>query len=359
MKNRYYIIIAVITACIFTSCKKDKFLPPDKNKYIYEIPQVNITADVGVGAYFTPTTSTYWDTAHTGTPQLGSYTTTDPVTMIQHALWADEAGVDFFVFNWNNTATDDLEIAAFLANRAGANVKMVINYSIAHLNLKNDEPLESDPKVMQMMTEFSTQLLPYLQDAGYYTIGGKPVVMITPLNLSSSALTSANYSVALPKVRQEMEEYGLDLHIIGEFTNGWIAPVNYPKHNIEPFESVTVKDWSTNDYDRHYGYFSFIDINWANWKRTILPWGTEFTPCIFPSYNNRFNVTSSTDYLFGQNGSTANFTTFCNVAKRNMGGSRLVLINSWNDYRKGTNLEPSVENMGNFLSICKSQFKVD
>ena len=59
-------------------------------------------------------------------------------------------------------------------------------------------------------------------------------------------------------------------------------------------------------------------MNWANWKTTISKWNTDFVPCIFPSYNDRINSTSSYKYTFGQDGETADYINFCNVAKRNI-----------------------------------------
>ena len=79
--------------------------------------------------------------------------------------------------------------------------------------------------------------------------------------------------------------------------------------------------------------------------------------CIFPSYNDRINSTSSYKYTFGQDGETTDYINFCNVAKRNIGSKNIVLVNSWNNYQKGTNLEPTEENKSEFLKITRNQFK--
>ena len=54
---------------------------------------------------------------------------------------------------------------------------------------------------------------------------------------------------------------------------------------------------------------------------------------------------------------TADYINFCNVAKRNIGSKNIVLVNSWNNYQKGTNLEPTEENKSEFLKITRNQFK--
>ena len=50
-------------------------------------------------------------------------------------------------------------------------------------------------------------------------------------------------------------------------------------------------------------------------------------------------------------------STPSNVAKRNIGSKNIVLVNSWNNYQKGTNLEPTEENKSEFLKITRNQFK--
>ncbi|MCS2303122.1 glycoside hydrolase family 99-like domain-containing protein [Bacteroides ovatus] len=69
------------------------------------------------------------------------------------------------------------------------------------------------------------------------------------------------------------------------------------------------------------------------------------------------NSTSSYKYTFGQDGETTDYINFCNVAKRNIGSKNIVLVNSWNNYQKGTNLEPTEENKSEFLKITRNQFK--
>ena len=52
-------------------------------------------------------------------------------------------------------------------------------------------------------------------------------------------------------------------------TTGWVAPVNYADHQVYSFDGFTLRDWKTRSYDVFYGYFSFLDINWNNWKTTL------------------------------------------------------------------------------------------
>lgn len=52
------------------------------------------------------------------------------------------------------------------------------------------------------------------------------------------------------------------------------------------------------------------------------------------------------------------FIDYCNVAKRNLGSKRFVIVNSWNDFCKGNALEPGEEYGTSSLEILKDQFSV-
>ena len=179
-----------------------------------------------------------------------------------------------------------------------------------------------------MISEFINTIASLFSDDSYYTVGNKPIIMITPSNLSSSAMKSIDYSIVILKLKEVMSEIGHELYIIGELTTSWVVLVNYEDQQIYSFDGITANDWSTNMYDRFYSFFSFVDFNWANWKRTFSDRGVNFISCIFPSYNDRINSTSSYKYTFGQDGNTDDYIIFCNVAKRNIGKENIILINS-------------------------------
>lgn len=363
MKKIIGILLGLI-ALFATSCDNDDHLAPDKNKYVYDIPQTDLGVDAVVGAYYTNiTSSSSWLKSgakiYSGTPVLGEYLSTTISALNQQIAWADEAALDFFIFGWDAASADNTLIKNFQTSRAATNAKVrfVVNYNTKHLNVTNNNPLQNEVNLNKMIDDFTKTMIPLFNDDSYYKVDGRPVVVITPSNLSSSALTSIDYSLVIPALKKAMNTAGYDLYTIGEITTGWVAPVNYEDHQIASFDGVTVNDWSTNMYDRYYAFFSFVDLNWANWKSSISKWSTDFVPCIFPSYNDRVNSSSSYKYTFGQEGVTSDYVNFCNVAKRNIGSKNIVLVNSWNNYQKGTNLEPTEENKSEFLKITKSQFK--
>ncbi len=352
--------------CISTGCEQDECPPPDKDKYVYDIPQTDLDRDVVTGAYYTNiTSSSTWRKSgkpiYSGTPVLGEYLSADPGVIEKQLKYADEAALDFFVFTYDAASADKKLIENFINARTGigAKVKFIINYNTKHLKVSNSSPLQDEANMTKLKDEFSKNIVPIFADEAYYKFAdGTPLLMITPSNLSSSATSSINYSLVLPELREHIGNGGYKPYIIGEFTTGWAAPVNYADHQIAPFDGVTLNDWKTNVYDRYYAFFSFIDLNWTNWRNTIQSSDTDFIPCVFPSYDDRKNSSSSYYYQFGIDGDTKDYIDFCNVAKRNLGKRDVVLVNSWNNYQKGTALEPTEENGGRYLAVTREQFKL-
>jgi len=346
MKVTIYILTAFL---LITGCKKeDQHLPPDFN---YPIPQVDITENVNVGAFYYAHTASNWGpTSDTST--LGEYSSLDLDVMNQERQWADQGGVDFLIFNWNGSA-DDALLEAFINGRS-SNVKMVINYNTSHLKATNASPLTGD-KLNTMINEFKTLATTYFNNDYYYKINGQPVVLITPVNLSSNALSSIDYTTVMPALKDAISGVGVNLYTIGQITSGWLPPQRY-NTAIQTMDAVTLSDWSTNVYDRAVMIAPFMDMNWKNWTDSTTTWGVDYVPCIFPGYNDKATSPKSKNYNIDR--SAELYTDFCNVAKRNMSDKRIVLINSWNNFQLATEIEPSKEYGDTYLDITKSQFKI-
>ncbi|MBO8475030.1 MAG: glycoside hydrolase family 99-like domain-containing protein [Bacteroidetes bacterium] len=357
MNTRYLIIGLMSGILLLEGCDKNEYGAPEKSKYIYDIPQTELSSDAVVGAYYTGYTEPVNEATSPEKPELGYYTTTAQV-MSQHVVWADEAGLDFFIFPYDAAENDANMLAMFSSSRQGANVKAVVCYNTSHLGLTNEEPLESDGKYKNFLADFIDVLAPVMMSDDYYCIDGRPVMLITPANLSSSTSLSIDFYEVIDRFKSDFASfYGVEPYIVGEMTTGWVAPVNYSDHQVYSFDGLVLKDWKTRSYDIFYGYFSFLDINMNNWKTTLARRNVDFIPCIFPSYNDRKASASSYYYTFSEDGDPADYVNFCNVAKRNIGSRNMVFLNSWNGWSNGTNLEPSDLKGERFLEVTRSQFK--
>src|SRR4051812_1276463 len=104
MRTLLYISVFVLLAA---ACTKQNDGPPPPN-YNYKIDPVTITENVNVGAYYYNYATTDWAKKYTNTPLQGEYNSLTPAVMAQERAWADQGGVDFFIFNWNGTTNDPL-----------------------------------------------------------------------------------------------------------------------------------------------------------------------------------------------------------------------------------------------------------
>lgn len=371
MKRFIYMFSLLALVSGMSSCTKNDYGAPDKSKYIYDIPDTRLDKDAAVGVYYSNYSSNVTESKAAETPLLGYYKTSDPQVMPLHVEWADTAAVDFFIMPWDGSSSDNALVSMFRQARAekDANVKFVYCYSSSHLSLSNDTPLQSDEKYRQFMADFVDVLADNMLSDDYYCIDGMPVLFITPCNLGSDALLSVDYKTVISRLRADFKSfYDRDLYIVGQMTTGWTAPVNYADHQVYSFDAMTLNAWKTRSYDVFYGFFSFLDINWNNWKTTLAKRSVDFVPCIYPSYNDRKYSSGSYYYTFGDNGSSADYVKFANVAKRNVGRHNMVLVNSWNDWNYGTNLEPSDQKAVeledgeydylHFLRLTRQQFKL-
>lgn len=354
--------MALAVAAVSCDCEDNHQL--DMGKYVYDIPETHIDNAV-VGAYYTNITSasSMWTKVHDGTSPIGEYLSTNIDALKQQLQWADEAGLDFLVF----TADEFVKYTPVFVenftnarNELGANVRFIINYNIKHLGISATAALQSDAKLNTLKNDFTNYMATYMARDSYYRLpDGKPVVMISNLNQKEELWPVYKFDEAMKTLRETMAAAGeSSIYFIGEMTTGWIVPTNYDDYIWEEFDALTANNWSTNMYDRYLYFHSWMDVNWQRWNEVCQPKGVDFVPCIHPAYNDQVKTGSSAlKYPMGQDGDTGFFTTCCNVAKRNVGSQKVILINSWNDFTKGWAMEPTIENDGAYVRICHEQFR--
>jgi hypothetical protein len=349
MKN--VVLVFLITISFIGCNEREDYLPTN---FAYEITPIEITEDVNVGAYYYNISEEYWSENYSYTPVLGEYNSLDSNIMAQHRNWADLGGIDFFIFNWNGNEEDEELISRFINGRSNE-VRMVINYSTSHLGTSNSSPLEGE-KLSTMISEFEAIASTHFEKDYYFKINGQPVVLFSPLNLSSSRSESIDFNLVVPQLKSALSEIGISLYIIGEITSGWLPPQRHSEA-IQTVDAVTLKDWATSNYDRSFFFPSYIDQNWKNWTDSTSVWGVDFTPVIFPGYDDKEFNSSSSLYNMGQNSEF--LIDLSNVAKGRMSDERIVIFNSWNDFQLGNTIEPTEEYGTTYLEILKEQFKTN
>jgi hypothetical protein len=156
---------------------------------------------------------------------------------------------------------------------------------------------------------------------------------------------------------------GYDLFLIAQ-QNAWTPPARFEYFFIKgKVDAVTHKNmYEQNQYARSYWYPQAIDQNWIYSREFFMNnWNIDYVPTIAPSYYGYVNSGANLDQPIVPKAEST-FRTMCNVAKKNLGNTRIVLINSFNYWQLGTTLEPTIPEYGNgygttYLHIVKEQFK--
>ena len=100
------------------------------------------------------------------------------------------------------------------------------HFPILYLSFSGIHTSEIAPKSSSIL-DFD-KLADYMKSESYFSVDGRPVILITPANLSSSALLSVDFSKVIPRLKSDLKRfYSMNPYIIGEMGTGWVAPVNY------------------------------------------------------------------------------------------------------------------------------------
>jgi hypothetical protein len=408
--KKYFTIssLLILLAIIIVACEEvpDVYEFPVDN-YVYEIPEVPVNEDYVVGiAYDTKfrdsIANVWWDNTqkahqlYTGTPLLGEYDLRDDKDVLrQHLDWGKAAGIDFFMVSWGGHGFNDTLLMKWekLYAEDNARPKVVIRFDPGYRFGKDKDTMQYNQIQMDSLRHDLDSLYTnvMLHDFAYKRSNGKPVMVLCNFT-NGSQISGLNKFVNYLKGSTVVNN---NLWLMGELGGGWTSPerwgynaangyngpVNgYVKADtIKAFDAFFITDISHNNYDQYYSQFSYLDYNYHYWQERMKPLGKEYIPTIQPGFDDRINNPSSDRFFIprwkdgkayvlssmADGGTQYNFSSitenpyqkWANVAKRNVGESRIVMIYNWNDFASGRNLEPTKEFGTDYLQYTKAFFK--
>jgi hypothetical protein len=411
MKKIFYIlsVIVVLPVFFFIACedKPDLYEFP-VDEYIYDIPDVPVTEDYVVGvAYDTKGRDTLYNVwydggkgAHqlyTGTPVLGEYDhKKDSDVLRQHLDWGKEAGIDFFIFSWGGHNYNDTILSTWEQLYAEDNTRpqVVIRFDPGYRNGGKDTMQLMLPRMDSLRFDFdSLYTHVMMRDFAYKKADGKPVMVASTYILANTGqIPRVNDFITFLKNAPSVQN---NIWLMAELGGGWKSPEQWGYHakngyvggpssgyvkpdSIKIFDAFFITDITHNNYDRFYSQYSYLDYNYRYWQDRLKPLGKEYIPTVQPGFDDRINSPAGDRYLIPRwkegtgayaisdsLGTAYNFSSFtenpyqkwANVAKRNVGDSRMILIYHWNDFAGGRNLEPVTEFGTDYLRYTKQFFK--
>ncbi|GHT62792.1 hypothetical protein FACS189451_08010 [Bacteroidia bacterium] len=318
----------------------------------------------------------------------------------QHVDWCIEAGIDFLILpGWQeandrlyprNVQESDTAFTNLVTGRTGTDglprettggafvdmksLKYILSVNLDRMNddLSNKvliEDLPAKPVEGVLLTriehfhDFFKKVSDYFSDPNYYRINNKPVVFL----LNAQRLYAANSEKLYNDMRAYVKNHcGYDMFLIAQ-QDAWTPPARFEYFFVNgKVDAITHKNmYDQGDYDRSNWYPQLIDQNWKYSKEFFMShWGIDYIPTIAPAFNKYVqdganNNTYRTPIVPR---SDETFITQCNVAKRNLGNTRIVLVNSFNQWQYDTTIEPTDPEYGHgygkrCLEIVKKQFK--
>ena len=412
-------LMGLLVATMSISCKKDTGPSIDDYPLNYEIPKVPVTSDIPVGAYIYEPSGTLitdeikwtritekYDVA-TGKlgpyvrPELGRYdlrpTEAGALNMAKIVEYAKTARIDFVIsppmkenagamFPNNLNGTDSL-IVNMLAehnfNLPSVNMgelKYAISVDINNFSagLSNNLLLEAAPASVyningqnisvsreDRLYNFLKRISLYFKDETYYHFQGRPVLVF----LGADRLYTEDSKKVYDNIRRVIKEQtGKDVYIIARQTQ-WTPSARFEYFFLRGRTDAVTMDNMCNvgagatGWDRSYLLNRLINENFKLNKDYLSKNGIDFIPSASPSYTlNINNATPEYNYPAIRK-KESEFRERCNVAKMNLGNSRMVLIESLNNWQWDSQIEPTVADYGEgygtkYLDIVRDEFKV-
>ena len=362
LKNSALLVIVLF----FLSCTEDKAILLEDNIYSQPIPVVPVNSDYTVGAIYSKFVR---NTLTVETPSIGIYdgNIADPITYEKHVKQAQTAGIDFFIFNYrsSNVLVQNNEDKGFIDNLQTATnaneMKFAFSYNFASLGLSITSPIETKGLVATFLKDFEL-MLPYFQKSNYMKINGKAVVYMN----NSYNLFSTDNTALYQQLRTQMDALGIKLYLVGmqlEWTPTlrFFGDVATGKDNRFKgcVDALTITNYTNIElvfYDRLLFFHKYVDIAWSYHKETLAKYQIEFVPTISPSFTPKIINASSTNYAIAKNADW--FKSNCNIARRASGASKLVLIDSFNNWNTDTQIESATTYGEDYLKILRAEFKL-
>jgi hypothetical protein len=415
----YKVLICILLTGIFISCKDDN---PSIDDYPlnYEIPDIPVSSDIPVGAFvYNPfdafndeviwnritapyeLTTTVGDIGPYIMPAQGSYAlradTAGGYAYQQIVEWAKEAKIDFLItpavrehanaLYPANLNSGDMALCDMMAGRIDTfpvpnmgDLKYAIAVDINNFStstspaLSNNELIEHvapyritvegvDTLLIreERLYSFIKRISDYFKDETYYHTNGRPVVVF----INAERLYSENAKRLYDNMRDTIKaNTGKDVYIIARQPN-WTPSSRYEYFFLQGHvDAVTMYNMCHLEasWDRLALLSQFINENFKYNREYIANrFGIDFVPSVSPSFSHYVNNGDYSSPVVRKN--PDEFRERCNVAKMNLGDNRMVLIESFNNWRYESQIEPTVVDYGygygtTYLDIVREEFKV-
>lgn len=384
MKNIIYISVFFLLALCLPSCQQEEDPRIEEHFLYYDIEAIPVSQDylVGVDYRFAPTYgNTRYKAQFAKTPVVGEYASIKSAIAGSTALVADShlvmmnrAKIDFVILTVRSGTTanssyktDTAYVNQILASKYLGNIKIALAYDFSGLGLGSTYPTPADSTMLierkanaltNYIKDYTTYLAPYFNNKAYLKIGSKNVVFLK----NAYRLFAKSNPAVTKQVKDALKTMGHELYLVGQ-NEKWSPPKRYEHRFKDAVDAIYHDNYlgiATNDLTRLYQFNQVTDQAWKYSKPVFNSWGIEFVPNIGPSYNPNLNSPNAISPYYNPyfEKDSAFFVDFCNVGKASADVSRMVIVDSWNNWSYDGQIEPAKEYGDRYLKILKQQFKL-
>lgn len=366
MRN-IYVGFFILASVLAYSCRKSNAGPSVADNILnYKIEEIPVTTDFVVGAFYSNFTNMSANV--TEAPVAGKYGmpggVVDPAVMSQHIADAGKAKLDFFVFSFRsanldngNFKFDSNVVQSFVNANGSANMKFALSYTwdAGKYGLTTAAPLEGNATKLAQFLDDVQRLSGLFSNSNYMKVGGKTLLYIR----NAQVLYSNNNVAIYDTLRNQLSAKGFQMYIVG-MQDAWTPPARYPFRFKGCVDAIYHDSYSRiTSWDRFYLLPQAMDQAWIYSKQYFADnYSVDYVPNISPAFNPKINNPTSTGPVYDRKDTGALFKQLCNVAKKNASSTtRLIMIDSFNDWNSDTELEPAASFGDTYLNIVRSEFK--
>jgi hypothetical protein len=289
-------------------------------------------------------------------PELGEYSSRDPLVISRHATWASEAGIDFFAIPWRGpTSWGHTTLSDYVVDHPSfGSIDWCLIYELPTVMAGYPEAspvnltLAARDTLLQHLLLFNDE---FFWRSNYLHLNGRPVVF-----MRQSRRIAGDARIALNAVRIAYSDStgGSDFYLVGDEAI-WGAVGSPNASRISAMDAITGIDLavlgSHNGYALGTGFVTDLGGVWQEYSLAgaALDPQVPLIPVVLPGYNDRASTAAVRPVISREMSSTATqqggtYNAVWGVSSQYVGTPAVVLLNSFNDWQRETQVEPVADN---------------
>ncbi|RFA94313.1 hypothetical protein, partial [Pyrobaculum aerophilum] len=299
-----------------------------------------------------------WKDGYRYTPLLGEYSSSDEIVINKHVDWATGHGINTFLISWNGPAEassktkvfEDVFLNAYLVKNG--EIKIAILYE-SGARLRNSGSAFFD--IFDFNDSYNREI--FIKDLEY--MNKKYFILTNYLKIKDKPFIyfylSQAYRGDFDKVFKEAKEK-IPFFACGSDITPYIKPweINEVEKRLSTFDAERswVALWVQNDPKYPEKYHDILKTKYEEWYNYLTTKGVLFIPSLIPSFDSRY-VTWGSKAQYPLDKNLEKFNERINIIFPYLNATKIVVIDTFNDWFESTNIEPSREFEFKELEILK------